>query len=402
MPAHGRFRMRFILLALVLALASGCTPVHPTPTPPPTSTQTPTQTQTPTPTPTATDTPTPEPTPTPKVMTPEERRALWQKEVGWDQLGIEEDVLQYAAPLTELEITTGRSRDEIAQEILSLQGEIHLSGGAISGVASNYAKFHDGILREAGFNARNMDDWVPFLDGSLDSEYEVERIRRLQEAYLRGYTQRFRPKYIERTEYGTIEEAVQHWETTGLFDAIRLGVELLYPSGLPKGQELIIRLYTEGAHLSSMTRLPRSFWGTVFFRGVATSQRKMALDYVGLNSMFLFYPPLQHEGEFYYTWGYVEDVFLPDDAYERYIDEYGVIMEIAAPNGPQVTIYLYGKLGEKSTEATLTYEAVRFVTEDGEEILYGQIPEIPLPDDLPEWLNATPPWASMLTPTPTP
>jgi len=69
MPAHGRFRMRFVLLALVLALASGCTPAQPTPTasptptptPPPTSTQTPTRT----PTPTATDTPTPEPTPTP-------------------------------------------------------------------------------------------------------------------------------------------------------------------------------------------------------------------------------------------------------------------------------------------------------------------------------------------------
>ena len=69
MPAHGRFGMRFVLLALVLALASGCTSAQPTPTASPTPTPTPTPTstptRTPTPTPTETPTPTPEPTPTP-------------------------------------------------------------------------------------------------------------------------------------------------------------------------------------------------------------------------------------------------------------------------------------------------------------------------------------------------
>ena len=83
MPAHGRFGMRFVLLALVLALASGCTPAQPTPTASPTLTPTPprtstrTPTQTPTPTPTATDTPTPEPSPTPTPYPTPEQITVW-------------------------------------------------------------------------------------------------------------------------------------------------------------------------------------------------------------------------------------------------------------------------------------------------------------------------------------
>ena len=285
------------ILGLALLLTAACTASRPpTPTPPPASeggAAEATQPPTPTPEPSPTETPEPTPTPTEKPtrtpeLTPTPAIDIWQ------EVDLPKEYLQYAVPIATLELPpTPRSPEEIAQELLSIQGEAEFRYHNIQ-PGSSIDKFFKSPYEQAGIDPI----WYTLNianDGKISPDEEKYR-QRIQEAVIKVH-RNVDLEHFAKSYLLSPDETGDYFRELGLIPALEKMLELMQAVGI-NSQEWAVEVYVLGTSKlhkeytgfdQSNRWLYRLIWQ---LSKPSQSSNNLILKYIGEIGWDVLYPPL--------------------------------------------------------------------------------------------------------------
>ncbi len=248
-----------------------------------TATPTPTPTPEPTATPTPTPTPTPEATPTPEIV--------WTTEEIFEVLGVypellqQYDFLQYALPITQVDIAPqGKTPEEIAQNLLAIQGQ--WDHEVKNYPRDQYNHFFSHWLTDIMLSVGSPAYTQALYDAGKVTDENKDVAAALQRAILKAFREanpaNFQPQYLLQPDY-----LADKYDKAGFLPAMTGMLQLMQQfSGTPIDSALII---ARPMGMDDNRPQVRADWIGKYIWQYAKGQ----ISYIGENTGGMIRPPMK-------------------------------------------------------------------------------------------------------------